>query len=96
MLVPAQKLDELQLYKMRDEDVTEAQDDVTLNVKRINDYVEKAFKVHGKGQRDAYKNELVFQARKEVITEFMKYAMLKKCANCSAYVDLSLVYMYHF
>ena len=69
---------------MKDEDATGAQDDVALNVKRINDYVQKAFKVHGKGQRDAYKDELVFQTRREVITEFMKYAMLKKCANCSA------------
>jgi hypothetical protein len=48
----------LHLYKTKDEDATEAQDDVALNVKRINDYVEKAFKVHGKGQRDAYKDEL--------------------------------------
>ena len=42
--------------------------------------------MHGKGQRDAYKDELVFQARKEVITEFLKYTMLKKCTNCSACV----------
>jgi len=80
----------LQLYKTRDEEATEVQDDVALNVKRINDYVEKAFKVHGRGQRDAYKDELVFQTRREVITEFLKYAMLKKCANCSACVNLSL------
>jgi len=77
----------LQLYKTKDEDTAEgAQDDVALNVQRINDYVEKVFKVHGKGQRDSYKDELVFQTRKEVITEFLKYAMLKKCSNCSAYV----------
>jgi len=76
---------------MKEEDSAEAQDDVTLNVKRVNDYVETAFKVHGKGQRDAYKDELVFQTRKEVITEFLKYTMLKKCANCSACVYLSLV-----
>lgn len=76
---------------MKDEDAAEVQDEVTLNVKRINDYVETAFKVHGKGQRDAYKDELVFQTRKEVITEFLRYAMLKKCANCSACVRLSLV-----
>lgn len=78
---------------MKEEDAAEAQDDVVLNVKRINDYVEKAFKVHGKGRRDGYKDELVFQTRKEVITEFLKYAMLKKCANCSACVDLSLVFV---
>jgi DNA-directed RNA polymerase I subunit RPA1 len=65
----------------------EAKDEVALNIQRINDYVEKAFKVHGRGQRDAYKNELVFQTRKEVITEFLKYTMLKKCANCPACVD---------
>ena len=82
----------MQLYKIKDEDAAEgAQDDVVLNVRRINDYVEKAFKVHGKGQRDGYKDELVFQARREVIMEFLKYAMLKKCANCSACVHLSLV-----
>ena len=77
----------MQLYKAKDEDgAEEAKDDVALNVQRINDYVETAFKVHGKGQRDAYKNELVFQTRKEVITEFLKYTMLKRCANCSACV----------
>lgn len=87
MLIPAEKIDELQLYKAKDEDgAEEAKDDVALNVQRINDYVETAFKVHGKGQRDAYKNELVFQTRKEVITEFLKYTMLKRCANCSACV----------
>jgi len=79
----------MQLYKTKTEDAAEdAKDDTILNVGRINDYVEKAFKVHGKRQRDAYKDELVFQTRKEVITEFLKYAMLKKCANCSAFVDL--------
>ncbi|KAF9653451.1 beta and beta-prime subunits of DNA dependent RNA-polymerase [Thelephora ganbajun] len=86
LLIPAQKIDDLQLYRVKDEDAAEeGQDDVVLNVRRINDYVEKAFKVHGKGQRDAYKDELVFQTKKEVITEFLKYAMLKKCANCSAF-----------
>lgn len=85
----------MQLHKIKDEDAAEGQSDVALNVKRINDYVETAFKVHGKRQRDAYKDELVFQARKEVITEFLKYAMLKKCANCSAYVDVSLVLTCH-
>jgi len=79
----------MQLYKTKAEDTAEeAKDDVVLNIMRINEYVETAFKVHGKGQRDAYKDELVFQTRKEVITEFLKYAMLKKCANCSACVDL--------
>jgi len=41
---------------MKDEDGTlEAKDDVALNVRRINDCVEKAFKVLWQGQRDAYK-----------------------------------------
>ena len=85
----------MQLHKTKDEDAAEGQNDVALNVERINDYVDTAFKVHGKRQRDAYKDELVFQARKEVITEFLKYAMLKKCANCSAYVDIPLMSMCH-
>ena len=76
---------------MKDEDGAEdAKDDIALNIQRINDYVETAFKVHGKGQRDAYKDELVFQTRKEVITEFLKRAMLKRCANCPACVDIFL------
>jgi hypothetical protein len=61
-----------------------SQEDVSMNLQRINDYVENAFRFHGKGQRDAYKDELVFQTRKEVIAEFLKYAMVKKCTNCSA------------
>lgn len=77
----------MQLYKMKDEGrAEETKDDVTLNIRRINDYVEKVFAVHGKGNRDAYKDELVFQTRREVITDFLKYAMLKKCSNCSACV----------
>ncbi|KAF9782967.1 hypothetical protein BJ322DRAFT_1008844 [Thelephora terrestris] len=86
LLIAAEKVDEMQLHKAKDEEsAEEAKDEVALNVQRINDYVETAFKVHGKGSRDAYKNELVFQTRKEVITEFLKYTMLKKCANCSAF-----------
>lgn len=77
------------LHKTKDGDAAgESQDDDILNLERINDFVEIAFKAYGKTQRDAYKDELVFQARKEVITEFLKYTMLKRCANCSAWVVL--------
>ena len=87
LLVPAQQIDKLQLHKTKKEGGAEdAMDEAAMNILRINDYVETTFKVHGKGQRDAYKDELVFQTRKEVITEFLRYTMLKKCANCSAYV----------
>ena len=83
----------MQLFKAKGGDNSEeSKDDVAFNVQRINDYVKTAFKVHGKGQRDAYKNELVFQTRKEVIAEFLKHTMLKRCANCSACVHGSLCF----
>jgi hypothetical protein len=38
--------------------------------------------------RDSYKDALVFQARKDLILDFQKIAMVKKCQNpqCGAYV----------
>jgi len=58
--------------------------------RRIDEIVQRAIshaRASGRG-RDTYKDSLVFQARKNVILEFHKVAMVKKCMspNCGAYV----------
>ncbi|CCM05554.1 uncharacterized protein FIBRA_07781 [Fibroporia radiculosa] len=54
---------------------------------RINAYVAVHLAAASGSKRDSYKDSLVFQARREVIDEFLKTTMLKKCknANCGAH-----------
>ena len=50
-------------------------------VRRINLYVAVCLARAPSSKRDDYKDILVYQARKEVISQFLKAAMLKKCLN---------------
>lgn len=52
--------------------------------KRVNHFVNEIISRESSSRRDHYKTGLVFQARKDVIVEFMKATMLKKCSNCTA------------
>ena len=53
---------------------------------RINLYVAAHMSTASSSKRDAYKDSLVYQARKDVINDFLKTSMSKKCqnANCDA------------
>lgn len=55
---------------------------------RINLFVQIHLARASGSKRDHYKDSLVFQARKDLIQEFRKVIMVKKCQNegCGAYV----------
>ena len=48
---------------------------------RIDLYVAAHVAAAGSSKRDAYKDGLVYQARKDVINDFIKTVMTKKCQN---------------
>ncbi|KAH9844085.1 beta and beta-prime subunits of DNA dependent RNA-polymerase [Rhodofomes roseus] len=54
---------------------------------RINTYVAVHLATASGSKRDSYKDGLVYQARKDLIDEFLKATMLKKCQNpnCGAF-----------
>ena len=54
--------------------------------KRINLYVAAHMATASSSKRDAYKDGLVYQARKDAIIDFIKTTMTRKCQNkgCSA------------
>ncbi|KAL4076163.1 hypothetical protein J3A83DRAFT_4357265 [Scleroderma citrinum] len=83
-------VDELHIQTKGNSDDTEDEDsrDETLEdfEKRVGLYVQ----IHlsrAQMKRDQYKNELVYQARKDVITDFLKSTISKKCQNegCGAF-----------
>jgi hypothetical protein len=51
---------------------------------RMDDLVQKSLRSASSSTRDNYKDGLVYQARKDVILEFLKAAIQKKCSNCGA------------
>ena len=53
---------------------------------RLNLYVAAHMATASTSKRDAYKDGLVYQARKDVINDFIKTTMMKKCqnTNCNA------------
>lgn len=52
--------------------------------KRIELYVAIHLSRASSSKRDHYKNELVYQARKEVILDFLKTSISKTCHHCHA------------
>jgi hypothetical protein len=48
---------------------------------RVNLYVAVHLSRASNSKRDHYKDALVYQARKELINEFMKVTLVKKCQN---------------
>lgn len=70
-----------------DDDEEDAESDHAFE-QRINTYVAVHLATASSSRRDSYKDSLVYQARKELIDEFLKATMLKKCRNpsCGAYV----------
>lgn len=49
--------------------------------RRINLYVAVHLARVGPSKRDDYKDTLVYQARKDILSEFLKASMLKSCQN---------------
>ncbi|KAI0082411.1 beta and beta-prime subunits of DNA dependent RNA-polymerase [Panus rudis PR-1116 ss-1] len=94
LLVAANMLDDLHVQSAtkgagEDEDMD---DDTPLESyesfeARVNAFVALNLKVAGSAKRDNYKDGLVFQERKTVISQFIKLTHTKKCQNpnCGAY-----------
>lgn len=49
--------------------------------RRVNMYVALSMRMHPERSRDQYKDEMVYQARKNLIAEFLAATALKKCRN---------------
>lgn len=48
---------------------------------RVDAYVNAELKMASGSKRDDYKNALVYQARKDLILEFLKKSLVKKCTH---------------
>ncbi|EMD40913.1 hypothetical protein CERSUDRAFT_131304 [Gelatoporia subvermispora B] len=92
-LIAARSLDDLRVNTQRkargdaeDEDDEPAESYEAFEM-RVNAYVAAHLATASSSKRDSYKDGLVYQARKDVIQEFLKTAITKKCQNpnCGAY-----------
>lgn len=85
LLEAAHGVDDIQI-QLRSVDVTDDSQDETEQEfeKRVELYVAIHLSRASSSKRDHYKNELVHQARKEVILDFLRIAISKTCQNCQA------------
>lgn len=56
--------------------------------KHITNAVKKAKRAGINCDRDSYKSAICFDKRKDLIHEFLKSTIRKKCSNCQAYVSI--------
>lgn len=96
-LVAAKSLDDLRLNTQKrskggegEEDDDEPAESYEAFEMRVNAYVAAHLATASSSKRDSYKDSLVYQARKDVIQDFLKATILKKCQNpsCGACVSL--------
>ncbi|ETW83790.1 hypothetical protein HETIRDRAFT_314577 [Heterobasidion irregulare TC 32-1] len=89
LLEAAKSLDDLQMkVKMRKDEEDDTPEETEHEwATRINLYVQIQLMRASGSKRDNYKDSLVFQARKDLITEFLRTALTKKCSNtgCGAF-----------
>ncbi|KIY73811.1 beta and beta-prime subunits of DNA dependent RNA-polymerase [Cylindrobasidium torrendii FP15055 ss-10] len=66
-----------------DVDGDNSDDEVTEDafIKKLNLFVEKSLNAASSSKRDNYKDAIVYETRKEVIQDFLKSTILKKCQN---------------
>lgn len=91
LLVAAKQLDDFSPDSdiKKDEEGSEEEEAETAHdfEKRVNAFVNANLKRAPTSKRDNYKDGLVYQARKDIISEFLKAIVArKKCLNCDAYV----------
>ena len=79
----AQGVDDMQLRTQRNKDKEEgaSQESPQAFIARINLYVAIHIARTPNSNRDSYKDALVYQARKDLINDFLKSCLLKKCQN---------------
>jgi hypothetical protein len=83
LLDAAQGIDDMQLRTQRNKDKEEevSQESPQAFIARINLYVAIHLARAPNNTRDSYKDALVYQARKDLINDFLKSCLLKKCQN---------------
>ena len=64
-----------------DDDEDSAEESIESFEKRVNAFVRLQLLRASGSKRDEYKSSLVFQARKDLILNFQKNSMVKKCQN---------------
>lgn len=93
-MIPAKTLDDLRIVsekkgKLEEEDDDDEQTETFDNYQmRVNAFVAAHLAGASSSKRDDYKDGQVYQERKNVIHEFLKATISKKCQNpsCGAYV----------
>lgn len=90
-LVAAKALDDINYTTKKKRRADEEEDDEPAESyeeyeQRINLYVAAHMATASGSKRDSYKDGLVYQARKDVIQDFIKTTMTRKCQNrnCNA------------
>lgn len=83
LLDAAQGVDDMQLRTQRNKDKEEevSRESPQAFIARINLYVAIHLARTPNNTRDSYKDALVYQARKDLINDFLKSCLLKKCQN---------------
>jgi hypothetical protein len=85
LLDAAQGVDDMQLLIPRDKDGEEeegvSRETPQSFIARINLYVAIHLARATNNTRDSHKDALVYQARKDIIHEFLKMCILQKCQN---------------
>ena len=83
LLDAAQGVDDMQLRTQHNKDKGEevSRESPQAFITRINLYVAIHIARSPNNSRDSYKDALVYQARKDLINDFLKSCLLKKCQN---------------
>ena len=80
----AQGVDDMQLRIRRNKDGEEekvSQETPQAFIARLNLYVAIHLARASNNTRDSYKDTLIYQTRKDLINEFLKHCIQKKCGN---------------
>jgi len=74
-------MDQIRLHTANDDDEDSHDETIADFESRINLFVSVHFSKASSSTRDHYKDSLVYQARKDLITEFLRTTITKKCSN---------------
>lgn len=85
LLDAALGLDSIHIHAIGNNDGDEDEDSRDETVEQFEERVELFVRIHisraSSSKRDHYKDAIVYQTRKDVISEFLKAAISKKCQN---------------
>jgi hypothetical protein len=81
LLEAALDVDHITLHTATDDDEDSRDETISELESRINLFVMVHLSKASGSKRDHYKDSLVYQARKDLIQEFLRTTMTKKCSN---------------